>query len=248
MTARDHADDLDGGSGGHGPGGTYPSIAPSTPTRGRDRASWDRDLVHDILDATPVCHLAYDPGDGMGPISIPTTFARDGESILFHSSSGARVAALARSGGGRVAVCLTVTIVDGWVLARSGMHHSMNYRAVVVRGDARIVTEEAERRAALDAVLDAVWTDRSRHCRPPDARELAATTVFALPLETVSAKVRAEGAKDDPRDLQGPHWAGVVPVGNVVGTPVPEPDLPPGPELVGHTAGSAFTDPRRPGP
>ncbi|MBY5162622.1 pyridoxamine 5'-phosphate oxidase family protein [Salsipaludibacter albus] len=223
---------------------SYPRSGANTPRRGRDRASWDADVVHGILDATPVCHLSYDPGDDVGPITVPTSFARDGEAILFHSSSGAHVAHLARARGGRIAVCLSVTLVDGWVLARSGMHHSMNYRAVVVRGQAVVVAGEADRRAALDAILDAVWTGRSRHCRPPDAKELAATTVFRLPLETVSAKVRATGVDDDPRDLDGPHWAGVVPVRSVVDEPIPSPDLPADIELVGHTTGSAFDDPR----
>lgn len=202
----------------------------NTPSRGHDRASWNRDLVHDILDAIPVCHLSYTgiDSDELGPVTIPTTFARDDESVLFHSSSAAQVARRARDAGGAVPVCLSVTLVDGWVLARSGMHHSMNYRSVVVRGAARIVVDEHGRRAALDRILDAVWSGRSGQCRSPDARELAATTVFRLPLEVVSAKVRAEGAVDDPRDLDGPWWAGVVPVSVVVGDPVPNDDLAPG--------------------
>lgn len=214
-------------------GESHARTAASTPTRGRDRATWDRDVVAGILDATPVCHLSYVDDRAGGPITIPTSFARMGDDVVFHSSSGAHVAALARDpdrdgGPGQVSVCLTVTLVDGWVLARSGMHHSMNYRAVVVRGTARLVPDEADRRAALAAVLDAVWPKRSEHCRPPDARELAATSVFRLPLDVVSAKVRAEGAVDDPADIDGPWWAGVVPVRTVIDEPVPNADLAPG--------------------
>ncbi len=213
--------------------GAYTPTAASTPTRGRDRASWDRDVVHGILDATPVCHLSYVDDRSPGPITVPTSFARVGDDLVFHSSSGAHVAALARDrdrdgGAGRVRVCLAVTIVDGWVLARSGMHHSMNYRAVVARGTATMLADEADRRAGLAAVLDAVWPNRSDHCRPPDERELAATAVFRLPLEVVSAKVRAGDAEDDPADLDGPWWAGVVPMSTVVGDPVPNADLAPG--------------------
>lgn len=202
----------------------YPVTAANRPTRGVDRATWDRDTVHAILDATPVCHLAYTDEDGL-PITIPTTFARVGETMVLHSSSGAHLARRARAGNGIVAVCATATIVDGWVLARSGMHHSMNYRCVVVRGDARMVEDEATRRAGLAAILDAVWPDRSRHCRPPNPRELAASAVYHLPLEVVSAKVRAEGAVDDPDDVDSPYWAGVVPLTTVVGEPIPNEDL-----------------------
>lgn len=210
----------------------YPVTARNRPTRGRDRATWDRQVVHAILDATPVCHLAYVDDDGL-PITIPTTFARVGEVVVLHSSSAAHLARLARARDGAVEVCATATIVDGWVLARSGMHHSMNYRSVVVRGPAVVVHDEEERRAGLAAILDAVWEDRSRHCRPPNARELAASTVYHLALEVVSAKIRAEGAVDDPVDTDLPFWAGVVPLTTVEGTPIPNSDLRPGIHLPG---------------
>lgn len=209
---------------------TYTVSHRNLPTRGRNRAAWDRDTVHAILAATPVCHVAYVDDDGL-PVTIPTTFAHVDDHLVLHSSSGAHLARLAGSRGGEVQVCVTVTIVDGWVLARSGMHHSMNYRCVVVRGPARAVTDPDDARDDLAAILDAVWDERSQHCRPPNARELAATTVFRLPLEVVSAKIRAEGAVDDPEDLDLDHWAGVVPVRQVEGTPVPNDDLRAGIEL-----------------
>ena len=210
----------------------YPVTAANRPTRGIERAAWDRATVHAILDATPVCHLAYLDEDGL-PITIPTTFARVGERLVLHSSSGAHLARRARAGQGTVEVCATATIVDGWVLARSGMHHSMNYRCVVVRGGARMVHDEATKRAGLAAILDAVWADRSRHCRPPNAKELAASAVYHLPLEVVSAKVRAEGAVDDPDDADLPYWAGVVPITTMVGDPIPNDDLRAGIDLPG---------------
>lgn len=219
----------------------YPATPVTTPSRGRERMTWDRPTVHAILDATPVCHVAYATPDG--PLTIPTTFARVGERIVLHASTGAQLARLARAADGRVDVCVTATIVDGWVLARSGMHHSMNYRSVVVRGSARVVTDETARRDALAAILDAVWAERSRHCRPPNARELAATTVLELPLELVAAKVRAEGANDDPEDAGLDHWAGVVPVHTVVGAPIPNHDLRPGIHLEGARMPSARPDP-----
>ncbi len=211
---------------------TYPVGPDNLPTRGRNRATWDRATVHAILDATPVCHVAYIDADDR-PITIPTTFARVDDHLVLHSSSGAHLARLARGRDNHVEVCVTVTIVDGWVLARSGMHHSMNYRSVVVRGAAAVVTDPVEACAGLAAILDSVWADRSQHCRPPDDKELAATTVFHLPLDVVAAKVRAEGAVDDPADVDLPYWAGVVPITATVGAPIPNDDLRPGIELPG---------------
>ena len=210
----------------------YPVATRNRPSRGRDRATWDRQVVHAILDATPVCHLAYVDDDGL-PITIPTTFARVGEVVVLHSSSAAHLARLAGARGGAVEVCATATIVDGWVLARSGMHHSMNYRCVVVRGPAVVVDDDEEKRAGLAAILDAVWEDRSNHCRPPNPRELAASTVYHLPLEVVSAKIRAEGAVDDPADADLPFWAGVVPLTTIEGEPISNDDLRPGIHLPG---------------
>lgn len=206
------------------PSRAYPIGRHNLPTRGRNRATWDRAIVHAILDATPVCHVAYVDADGR-PITIPTTFARVDDHLVLHSSSGAHLARLARDRGDEVEVCVTVTIVDGWVLARSGMHHSMNYRSVVVRGAARTVADQADACDGLAAILDDVWPDRSQHCRPPNDKELAATTVFHLPLDVVAAKVRAEGAVDDPEDADLPYWAGVVPITSTVGTPIPNDDL-----------------------
>jgi hypothetical protein len=124
-------------------------------------------------------------------------------------------------------VCVTATLVDGLVLARSGMHHSLEYRSVVAVGNARLVTDADEKRRALAAVVDHVASGRSADSRPPSARELAATAVLALDLVEVSAKVRTGGPADDQEDLALPHWAGILPLTLQPGTPIPADDLDP---------------------
>lgn len=197
----------------------------TTPTRAVQRASYDRESVHAVLDEGTVCHLGF-VRDG-APVVLPTLYARIGERLYVHGSTGSRPL---RAAGGRtgLAVCLTVTLVDGLVLARSAFHHSLNYRSVVVHGTARQVLDAEERSAALEALVDHVIPGRAADCRPGDAKELAATAVLAIDLSEVSAKVRAGGPSDEPEDLGLPHWAGVVPLSVSHGTPVPAEDLRPG--------------------
>ncbi|MER6926458.1 pyridoxamine 5'-phosphate oxidase family protein, partial [Streptomyces spiralis] len=135
-----------------------------------------------------------------------------------------------------LAVCLTVTHVDGLVLARSAFHHSINYRSVVVHGVAHQVTDPEEKRAALDALVDHVVPGRAADSRPANTKELAATAVLRLDLEEVSAKLRTGGVNDEPEDLALPHWAGVVPVRREYGTPLADADLAPGTGLPGYLA------------
>ncbi|MCF6524334.1 pyridoxamine 5'-phosphate oxidase family protein [Streptomyces sp. JJ36] len=203
----------------------YTANSRTTPTRGRHRASYDRELVHAILDEGYVCHLGF-VRDG-APVVLPTLYARTGERLYVHGSTGSRPLRAAGEEPG-LPVCLTVTHVDGLVLARSAFHHSVNYRSVVVHGTARPVTGDTERRAALDALVDHVLPGRAADCRPADARELAATAVLALDLAEASAKVREGGPHDDPEDRELPHWAGVLPVAPAYGDPVPAEDLAPG--------------------
>jgi hypothetical protein len=125
-------------------------------------------------------------------------------------------------------VCLTVTLLDGLVLARSGFHHSVNYRSVVVMGDATLVHDEAEKRMALDAIVDHVVPGRAAEVRPPTARELEATAVARLPLAEASVKTRAGGPVDEPEDIGLPIWAGTIPLRTTHGDPVPSADLPAG--------------------
>ncbi|MEV8364655.1 pyridoxamine 5'-phosphate oxidase family protein [Streptomyces niveus] len=198
----------------------------TVPTRSADRASYDRELVHGILDETYLCHLGF-IRDG-APVVLPTLYARVGERLYVHGSTGSRplrMAGDAKDPG--LAVCLTVTHVDGLVLARSAFHHSINYRSVVVHGTAHQVTDPDEKRAALDAVVDHVVPGRSFDSRPGNTKELAATAVLRLDLAEVSAKVRTGGPNDEPEDVSLPHWTGVVPVVRGYGTPVPADDLDP---------------------
>jgi nitroimidazol reductase NimA-like FMN-containing flavoprotein (pyridoxamine 5'-phosphate oxidase superfamily) len=197
----------------------------TVPTRSRERASYDRALVHSILDEAYVCHLGF-VRDG-APVVLPTLYGRVGERLYVHGSTGSRPLRMAGQADPGLPVCLTVTHVDGLVLARSAFHHSLNYRSVVVHGTAHQVTDPEEKRAALDALVDHVVPGRSRDSRPADAKELAATAVLRLDLDEVSAKVRTGGPNDEPEDLTLPYWTGVVPVGTVHGTPVPADDLDP---------------------
>ncbi|MFE3996297.1 pyridoxamine 5'-phosphate oxidase family protein [Streptomyces goshikiensis] len=205
---------------------TYEPTDRTVPSRSRERARYDRETVHSILDQAYLCHLGF-LRDG-APVVLPTLFGRVGERLYLHGSTGSRpLLATAKADPG-LPVCVTVTHVDGLVLARSAFHHSLNYRSVVVHGTAHQVTEEAERRMALDALVDQVVPGRSADSRPADAKELAATAVIRLDLTEVSAKIRTGGPNDDPEDLDLPFWSGVVPVAPAYGTPVPAADLAPG--------------------
>ncbi len=201
----------------------------TVPTRSPDRASYDREVVHSILDEGYVCHLGFVRDEA--PVVLPTLYARVGERLYVHGSTGSRPLRAAGQADPGLAVCLTVTHVDGLILARSAFHHSMNYRSVVVHGIAHDVTDPEEKRQALDALVDHVVPGRSADSRPASKKELAATAVIRLDLDEVSAKLRTGGVNDEPEDLALPHWAGVVPVRRTYGTPIPDPGLAPGTEL-----------------
>ncbi|MGW1888290.1 pyridoxamine 5'-phosphate oxidase family protein [Streptomyces sp. NPDC001970] len=201
----------------------YRTTERTHPTRGRNRASYDRELVHSILDGAYVCHLGF-VRDG-APVVLPTLYGRIGETLYVHGSTGSRPLRMAGQSAPGLEVCLTVTHVDGLVLARSAFHHSINYRSVVVHGTAHQVTDEEEKRTALDALVDQVVPGRSHDSRPANAKELAATAVLRLDLDEVSAKVRTGGPSDEPEDVSLPHWTGVVPLIHGYGTPIPADDL-----------------------
>ncbi|GAA4336734.1 pyridoxamine 5'-phosphate oxidase family protein [Streptomyces venetus] len=211
------------------PATAYTPTDRTVPTRSADRAAYDRDLVHAILDEAYVCHLGF-VRDG-APVVLPTLYARVGERLYVHGSTGSRPLRAAGQADPGLPVCLTVTHVDGLVLARSAFHHSINYRSVVVHGVAHDVTDPEEKRQALDALVDHVVPGRAADSRPANRKELAATAVIRLDLDEVSAKLRTGGVNDEPEDLALPHWAGVVPVRKTYGTPVPDPDLAAGTEL-----------------
>jgi uncharacterized protein len=203
---------------------TYRPTARTTPTRYRERAHYDRETVHRILDEALICHLGYISAGK--PVVLPTTHARLGETLYLHGSTGSGPMLAAKEGSG-LPVCVTATLVDALVLARSALHHSLAYRSVVVVGDARLVEDPAEKQRALHCVLDHIASGRAADCRTPNARELAATAVLALDLVEVSAKVRTGGPVDEPEDCILPHWAGVVPLSLTAGPPVPADDLDP---------------------
>ncbi|MFI6939043.1 pyridoxamine 5'-phosphate oxidase family protein [Streptomyces sp. NPDC050418] len=203
--------------------GSYAKTDRTVPTRSKERAHYDRALVHSILDETYLCHMGF-VRDG-APVVLPTLYARVGERLYVHGSTGSRPLRMAGQADPGLPVCLTVTHVDGLVLARSAFHHSINYRSAVVHGLAHQVTDPDEKRMALDALVDAVVQGRSADSRPANGKELAATAVLRIDLSEVSAKIRTGGPNDEPEDMGLPHWSGVVPVSRTYGTPIPSDDL-----------------------
>ena len=203
----------------------YHPTTRTTPSRYRERARYDREIVHRILDESLICHLGY--LNAGRPVVLPTTHARRGETLYLHGSTGSGPMLAAMKAPSGLPVCVTATLVDGLVLARAALHHSLVYRSVVVMGNARVVEDPAEKLRALQSLLDHIATGRAADCRTPNARELAATAVLALDLVEVSAKVRSGGPVDDPEDCALPYWAGVMPLSLLPGTPVPADDLDP---------------------
>ncbi|MFF9815783.1 pyridoxamine 5'-phosphate oxidase family protein [Streptomyces sp. NPDC014006] len=216
------------------PATAYTPTDRTVPTRSAERARYDAELVHAILDEGYVCHLGF-VRDG-APVVLPTLYGRVGDRLYVHGSTGSRPLRMAGQADPGLAVCLTVTHVDGLVLARSAFHHSINYRSVVVHGVAHDVTDPEEKRLALDALVDHVVPGRAADSRPANKKELAATAVIRLDLNEVSAKLRTGGVSDEPEDLSLPHWAGVVPVRKVYDTPVADPQLAPGTGLPDYLA------------
>ncbi|MBW3610952.1 MAG: pyridoxamine 5'-phosphate oxidase family protein [Actinobacteria bacterium] len=183
--------------------------------RKRERGSHDRSVVEEILDEGLVAHVGV-VADG-GPIVTPMAYARIDGDLFLHGAAGNRTLRALAEGS---ALCLTVTLLDGLVLARSAIHHSMNYRCVVLYGRGHRVEDEAEKRRALAAVVDHVVPGRSAVARPPTSSELRATLVVRVPIVEASAKVRGGGPVDDDADLELPVWAGVIPVEVVADAPV----------------------------
>jgi nitroimidazol reductase NimA-like FMN-containing flavoprotein (pyridoxamine 5'-phosphate oxidase superfamily) len=187
------------------------------------RGVYDEAQVHSILDEGFICHVGF-AVDGQ-PYVIPTGYTRVGDTIYIHGSAASRMLRTLDEG---IDVCLTVTLVDGFVLARSAFHHSMNYRSVVVLGKARLVTHTQEKVAALRSFTNHILPGRWDEVRQPTEQELKATSVLALPLQEVSAKVRTGPPIDDEEDYAFPVWAGVVPLRARVGEPVPDTRMPAG--------------------
>lgn len=194
----------------------------------RERGTYDRDTIYAILDAQPLCHVGV-VMDG-APLVMPTIQWREGDHVYWHASSGGRTLRAASQSD----VCLTVSMLDGLVLARSGMHHSANFRSVMVFGQPRLINDEEEKTARLNAMIDHLYPGRSEIVRPMTAQEARATSVLSLPIEEASAKMRDGGVKDDEADYDLPIWAGVVPVRQVLGEPIPDPRNLPDVEMPEH--------------
>jgi nitroimidazol reductase NimA-like FMN-containing flavoprotein (pyridoxamine 5'-phosphate oxidase superfamily) len=183
--------------------------------REAERGVYDRQSVHKILDEAFVCHVGFSV-DGQ-PYVIPTLFARVGDAIYFHGSAASR---MLRNVSDEIPVCVTVTLTDGFVLARSVFNHSMNYRSVVALGKALPVETPGEKREALHAFTEKIIRGRWNDARQPNEKELKATSVLRLPLTEVSAKVRTGPPLDDDPDYALPVWAGVIPLQLVPGEPI----------------------------
>jgi nitroimidazol reductase NimA-like FMN-containing flavoprotein (pyridoxamine 5'-phosphate oxidase superfamily) len=200
-----------------------------------ERADYDRNTVNEIVDAALIAHVGT-IRDGK-PVVIPMLAARDGDWLLLH---GAPASGTMRRGR-RQEVAVSMTLLDGLVLARSAFHHSLNYRSVVVLGQAEIISDEAERSRALEVFMERLVPGRQKQLRPTTITELKQTAVLRLSLEKASAKIRSGPPGDEEEDYDWPVWAGVVPVSTSLGDPVPDPRLSPGidvPDAVQDLAGT----------
>ena len=209
---------------------TYDKSDRTTLRRLPARGFYDRELVHKILDEGFICHVGF-VVDGE-PVVIPTGYGRVEDKLYIHGSQASRMLRTLKTG---VAACVTVTLIDGLVLARSAFHHSINYRSVVIFGNATLVEDPREKSAALLAFSEHVIAGRWDDVREPTEQELKATTVLRMALEEVSAKVRTGPPIDDEEDYALPVWAGVLPLRMIAEKPIPDPRLPgeiPAPEYV----------------
>jgi nitroimidazol reductase NimA-like FMN-containing flavoprotein (pyridoxamine 5'-phosphate oxidase superfamily) len=178
------------------------------------RAAFDRETIYSILDEGFVCHVGFTV-EGQTFV-IPTGYARIGDDLLIHGSAASR---MMRNLANGIDVCVTVTLIDGLVLARSAFHHSMNYRSVVIFGKAKLVEDEDEKFKALRAFTDHIVPNRWDEIREPNAKELKATTVLSLPIEEASAKIRTGNPVDDAEDYELEVWAGVIPLKLIANAP-----------------------------
>jgi len=195
---------------------TLPITERTRVRRLHERGDFSRETIDAILDATPMCHVGY-VIDGK-PYVTPTFQWREGDRVYWHGSSASR---MLRSAAG-AEVCLTVTLLDGLVLARSGFHHSLNYRSVMVFGTAEKVAD-ADKEARLRTFLDGLYPGRWDSLRAMTDQELKATTVLSMPLTEASAKIRTGMPVDDEPDYELPIWAGIIPIHHTLGTPEPDP-------------------------
>lgn len=206
-------------------------LAPTDRSRLRrthQRGAFDRKTIYEILDAAPLAHVAYVINGA--PMATPTFQWREGDHVYWHGSAASR--GLKSSIGAQV--CLTATLLDGFVLARSALHHSANYRSVMLFGEARLVDDAAAKAQKLRNFVEALFPGRADLLRPDTAQEIKATAILSMPIAEGSAKIRTGGPVDDEADYALPIWAGVVPVRTVVDPPMDDPRNLPGLEAPQH--------------
>ncbi len=184
------------------------------------RGSFERETIYRILDEAFVCHIGFTVDDQ--PFVIPTGYARVGDDLLIHGSSASR---MMRAMAWEKQICVTVTLADGLVLARSAFHHSMNYRSVVIFGAAKLISDETEKMNALKAFTEHIIPNRWSEIRPPNANELKVTTILSLPLKEASAKIRTGNPVDDDEDYTLDVWAGIIPLKISAGKPIDDAKL-----------------------
>ncbi|MEO8573346.1 MAG: pyridoxamine 5'-phosphate oxidase family protein [Pyrinomonadaceae bacterium] len=196
------------------------------------RGNYDRETINSILDEGFICHVGFDL-DGQ-PYVIPTGYARVRDDLYIHGSSASRMLRNIAKG---INVCVTVTLIDGLVLARSAFHHSMNYRSVVVLGKAELVSDNDEQNRALEALTEHIIPGRWKDVRWPSELELKATTVLRLAIDEASAKIRTGGPIDDEEDYAMDVWAGVLPLNLGTGEPIPDERMDPSISRPGYVTG-----------
>jgi nitroimidazol reductase NimA-like FMN-containing flavoprotein (pyridoxamine 5'-phosphate oxidase superfamily) len=220
---------------------SFPITSRNRVRRRQERGRFDRATVYDILDSAMVAHIAY-VIDGQ-PYCTPTGFWREDDKLYWHGSSASRMIRGQSSG---VPVCVTATHLDAIVLARSGFHHSVNYRSVMAFGTARLVSDAAEKCRALDGFVDRFFPGRSKEIRAPTGQEVKATSFVVMPIDEASGKIRSTHVSDDEEDYSLPVWTARIPVRQVLGAPEPCPrqlpglDVPQG--MKGYTAGRSLDE------
>lgn len=200
--------------------------------RKKNRAATNRETLYAVLDEALICHLGV-VRDGT-PLVLPTGYGRDGDMLYLHGSTGA---SSLRTASGGVDVCVTVTLLDGIVYARSVNNHSMNYRSAVIFGQAKPVEEREAKMRGLEVITEHLAPGSWQHARAVNAKEYSSVAVLALDLGEASVKMRGEGPDDEPEDVgANTSWAGVLPVRTVFGAPEPSADLPPGWDIPAHVS------------
>ena len=194
-----------------------------TTVRRDDRAVYDRETIYEILDEAYYAHVGFVSNDS--PVVIPMLHARIGDTLFLHGGPASRIMRTLKSGP---EICVTVTLLDGLVLARSAFHHSANYRSVVAFGRPTVISDLDERRAVLDAYTDKLVPERRPHLREMTDKEVRGTVVLGMPLDEASAKVRSGGPIDEPEDMELDIWAGVIPLGVTAGAPIDDALMRPG--------------------